>query len=176
MMATAGCGSTPVLIWTARGRTTRHCLPGIMDNKPISRVLVTHMHPDHVGLAGWLVKGLMPNFMSRTDCLMCRAMAGDTGLKAPDEAIRFYHRAGFSESGLALRTFWRLRSAYIPIAANITTSSKMMSWRLAGASGRWKLAADTRRTCLSLLCRFECADFRRSGYSAYLFKCIAISD
>ena len=29
---------------------------GIMDNKPISRVLVTHMHPDHVGLAGWLVK------------------------------------------------------------------------------------------------------------------------
>ena len=75
---------------------------GIMDNKPISRVLVTHMHPDHVGLAGWLVKRFDAEFyMSRTDYLMCRAMAGDTGLKAPDEAIRFYHRAGFSESGLA---------------------------------------------------------------------------
>mgnify|MGYP000093481256 CR=1 FL=1 len=75
---------------------------GIMGDKPLSRVLVTHMHPDHVGLAGWLVKRFDAAFyMSRTDYLMCRAMAGDTGRKAPDEAMQFYHRAGFSEAGLA---------------------------------------------------------------------------
>jgi glyoxylase-like metal-dependent hydrolase (beta-lactamase superfamily II) len=74
---------------------------GFMDGKPIKRVIVTHMHPDHVGLAGWLVKRFDASFnMSRTDYLMCRAMANDTGKKAPDEAIRFYRAAGFDEDAL----------------------------------------------------------------------------
>ena len=74
---------------------------GFMGGKPIKRVIVTHMHPDHVGLAGWLVKHFDARFlMSRTDYLMCRAMAGDTGRKAPEEAIRFYRAAGFSEEGI----------------------------------------------------------------------------
>ena len=48
---------------------------------------------------------------------MCRAMAGDTGLKAPDEAIRFYHRAGFSgiRAGALWRTLWRLRQHIFPL-------------------------------------------------------------
>ncbi len=28
-------------------------LPPLLDNKPLKRVLVTHFHPDHLGLAGW---------------------------------------------------------------------------------------------------------------------------
>jgi glyoxylase-like metal-dependent hydrolase (beta-lactamase superfamily II) len=75
---------------------------GVMGGKPIKNVIVTHMHPDHVGLAGWLVKRFDASFyMSRTDYLMCRAMAADTGRKAPEEAMRFYRAAGFSEEGLA---------------------------------------------------------------------------
>ena len=75
---------------------------GFMGGRPIKNVIVTHMHPDHVGLAGWLVKRFEANFyMSRTDYLMCRAMAADTGRKAPEEAMRFYRAAGFSEEGLA---------------------------------------------------------------------------
>ena len=73
-----------------------------MGGAPITKVLITHMHPDHVGLAGWLVKRFDAQFyMSRTDYLMCRAMAADTGQEAPPEALRFYHAAGFSEDGLA---------------------------------------------------------------------------
>ncbi len=73
-----------------------------MENKPLKRVIVTHMHPDHVGLAGWLVKRFDAAFyMSRTDYLMCRTMAADTGHKAPEEGIRFYHAAGFNEESVA---------------------------------------------------------------------------
>ena len=75
---------------------------GFMGGKPIRRLIITHMHPDHVGLAGWIVNRFDAQFMmSRTDYLMCRAMAADTGRKAPDEAIRFYRAAGFDEEAIA---------------------------------------------------------------------------
>ena len=71
---------------------------GFMGGKRLKKVIVTHLHPDHVGLAGWLVKRFDAAFyMSRTDYLMCRAMAGDTGKKAPEEGVRFYRAAGFDE-------------------------------------------------------------------------------
>ena len=74
---------------------------GFMQGKKIKKVIVTHLHPDHVGLAGWLVKRFDARFyMSRTDYLMCRAMAGDTGKKAPEEGVRFYRAAGFDDYAL----------------------------------------------------------------------------
>ncbi|MDA9230758.1 MBL fold metallo-hydrolase [Alphaproteobacteria bacterium] len=79
-----------------------HLFAGFMGGKPIKNVIVTHMHPDHVGLAGWLVKRFDAQFyMSRTDYLMCRVMAADTGRKAPEEAMRFYKAAGFEDKSLA---------------------------------------------------------------------------
>ena len=39
----------------------------------IKNVIATHMHPDHIGLAGWFVKKYNSNFsMSRTDYLQFR--------------------------------------------------------------------------------------------------------
>jgi glyoxylase-like metal-dependent hydrolase (beta-lactamase superfamily II) len=65
---------------------------------PIKRVIVTHLHPDHVGLAGWLTERFQCDlWMSRTDFLMCRTLAADTGKEAPDVAIRFYRAAGFND-------------------------------------------------------------------------------
>ncbi|MFV0277066.1 MAG: MBL fold metallo-hydrolase, partial [Parahaliea sp.] len=29
---------------------------GFLGGRPITRVICTHMHPDHIGLAGWLVE------------------------------------------------------------------------------------------------------------------------
>lgn len=69
-----------------------------MGGKPIVRVICTHLHPDHVGLAGWLTERFdCALWMSREEFLMCRAMAGDTGREAPDVALRFYQAAGYDK-------------------------------------------------------------------------------
>tara|TARA_R110002110_G_scaffold205066_5_gene416849 strand:+ start:26308 stop:27387 length:1080 start_codon:yes stop_codon:yes gene_type:complete len=74
---------------------------GFMANKPIKRVICTHLHPDHVGLAGWLCERFGCDlWMSREEFLMCRAMAADTGRAAPDVALRFYRAAGYTPSQL----------------------------------------------------------------------------
>ncbi len=69
---------------------------GFMSGRPLRRVIVTHMHPDHVGLAGWLVERFSCDmWMSRTEFLMCRNLVADTGRPAPEVGVRFYHEAGF---------------------------------------------------------------------------------
>lgn len=74
---------------------------GAMANRPVKRVIVTHLHPDHVGLAGWLVRRFgVELWMSRTDYLLCRNLVADTDQEAPEEGIRFYRAAGFSEDAL----------------------------------------------------------------------------
>jgi glyoxylase-like metal-dependent hydrolase (beta-lactamase superfamily II) len=74
---------------------------GPMAGRPVRRVIVTHMHPDHIGLAGWLVRRFgIALWMSRTDYLMCRNLAGDTTQEAPEEALRFYRAAGLSEDAV----------------------------------------------------------------------------
>ncbi|MDX1734580.1 MAG: MBL fold metallo-hydrolase [Halioglobus sp.] len=76
---------------------------GIMGNKPVTRVICTHLHPDHVGLAGWITERFDCRlWMSREEFLMCRAMAADTGRSAPDVAIRYYRAAGYDEEQLDL--------------------------------------------------------------------------
>jgi glyoxylase-like metal-dependent hydrolase (beta-lactamase superfamily II) len=65
---------------------------------PISRVIVTHMHPDHVGMAGWLTRKFDCRlWMTRLEYLNCRALVADTGREAPADALAFYRRAGWSE-------------------------------------------------------------------------------
>jgi glyoxylase-like metal-dependent hydrolase (beta-lactamase superfamily II) len=71
---------------------------GSMGGRPVKRVIVTHMHPDHIGLAGWLVrKSGVELWITRTEFLMCRNLVSDTGQEAPEEGLRFYRGAGFSE-------------------------------------------------------------------------------
>ena len=74
----------------------------VMEDRPVRRVIVTHLHPDHVGLAGWLVRRFdVDLWMSRTDYLMCRNLVADTGQEAPEEGTRFYRAAGLFWSSAA---------------------------------------------------------------------------
>ena len=77
----------------------------IIDGEPVngrlSRVIVTHMHPDHVGMAGWLCDQYdLALSMTRAEYLMCRVLAADTGRAAPDEGIAFYRAAGFDDDAI----------------------------------------------------------------------------
>ena len=68
-----------------------------MSDAPVTHVIATHMHPDHVGCAGWLVSQLgVDLWMSRDEYMMCRILVADTGRDAPDAGLRFYEAAGFS--------------------------------------------------------------------------------
>ena len=67
----------------------------------ITRILCTHMHPDHVGMAGWLTRKFQCRlWMTRLEYLTCRTLTADTGREAPDDAIRFYQQAGWPEDAL----------------------------------------------------------------------------
>ena len=71
------------------------------ETRPLTRVFVTHMHPDHVGMAGWLTRKFNCRlWMTRQEYLNCRVLAADTGREAPDDAIAFYHRAGWSDAAI----------------------------------------------------------------------------
>ena len=68
---------------------------------PITRVLVTHLHPDHVGCAGWIAEKFgIDLWMSREEYLLCRVLVADTGRPAPPAALRFYTGAGFDSGSL----------------------------------------------------------------------------
>ncbi len=67
----------------------------------ITRVFATHMHPDHVGMAGWLTRKFQCRlWMTRLEYLTCRTLIADTGREAPEDAIRFYRECGWNEAAL----------------------------------------------------------------------------
>lgn len=67
----------------------------------VGRVIVTHMHPDHSGCAGWLCQELEAElWMSRDEYMLCRVLAADTGRKAPSNGVEFYRAAGFPDEAL----------------------------------------------------------------------------
>jgi len=69
----------------------------------VNRVICTHLHPDHTGLAGWLCRRFgAPLLMTRGEYFLCRLMAADTGKAAPKEGIRFYEKCGFTQDQIEL--------------------------------------------------------------------------
>ncbi len=74
---------------------------GLLRGRPVTRVIATHLHPDHMGMAGWLTRKFDARlWITRTEYLMCRTLAADTGREAPDDAIRFYRHCGWSDAAL----------------------------------------------------------------------------
>jgi glyoxylase-like metal-dependent hydrolase (beta-lactamase superfamily II) len=72
-----------------------------MGGKPVLRVICTHMHPDHIGLAGWLCEQFdCPLWMTREEYVMCQLMASYTGHDAPKAGVDFYRGAGFDNDQL----------------------------------------------------------------------------
>jgi len=73
----------------------------VMQNAPVERIFVTHMHPDHAGCAGWLCEKLDADlWMSREEYLLCRILTADTGRDTPQAGIDFYHAAAFPEQAM----------------------------------------------------------------------------
>ena len=79
----------------------RAAFAGAMQGLPVTRVIVTHLHPDHVGMAGWLARKFDSRlWMTRLEYISCRMLAADTGREAPEDGVRFYRAAGWGEEGI----------------------------------------------------------------------------
>jgi len=108
----------------------------------VTRVFVTHMHPDHIGMAGWLTRKFGCRlWISRLEYLTCRALAADTGREAPDDAIDFYRRAGWSED--ALETYRTRFGGYGKMIYALPDSYRRLSdgEDIAIGGQRWRVVA-----------------------------------
>jgi glyoxylase-like metal-dependent hydrolase (beta-lactamase superfamily II) len=64
----------------------------------VTRVICTHFHPDHIGLAGWLTgRFQVPLWMTREEWLFARMLTTDIRDAPPAEALAYWRAAGWDE-------------------------------------------------------------------------------
>jgi glyoxylase-like metal-dependent hydrolase (beta-lactamase superfamily II) len=77
-------------------------LAGPLAGRAVTRILCTHFHPDHIGLAGWLCERFSaPLWMTREEWLFARMLAADVRDSPPPEAFTYWRAAGWSEERIA---------------------------------------------------------------------------
>ncbi len=88
---------------------------GVLGGRPVSRILITHYHPDHIGLAGWLSARwgvpieITPGEWRATEA----AFAGDTS--KPKDRARYFQSHGLDdERNTALRARGNLYRRGVP--------------------------------------------------------------
>ena len=73
-------------------------MAGPLGGRPVTRVVVTHHHPDHVGLAGWFQSDHGAELVTtRTAWLFARMLMLDRQETLPPETLDFYRGAGMAD-------------------------------------------------------------------------------
>ena len=74
-------------------------MAGPLRGRPIKRVLLTHHHPDHVGMVGWLqAEHGAELWTTRTAWLFARMLTLDVQEQWPEETLAFYRSAGMDKA------------------------------------------------------------------------------
>jgi len=72
-------------------------LGGLLGGRAINRIIATHFHPDHAGMAGWLCGRTGAElFMSQTDYLTSLVIQRDPGRLESEPYVSFYRDHGLS--------------------------------------------------------------------------------
>ena len=74
---------------------------GPLAGKPVGRVILTHHHPDHIGLAGWFAERGAEVWATRVAWLFGRMLTLDHHHRPTPRHIEFRRRAGMPEDLLA---------------------------------------------------------------------------
>lgn len=78
-----------------------------LEGKPVTAVIVTHLHPDHLGAAGWLCQRFdAPLMMSRLEYVSACMMMADGAMAPSEVGEAHYRKQGWSEADIAL---WKSR-------------------------------------------------------------------
>ena len=79
-------------------------LAGPLQGRPVRRVIATHHHPDHIGLAGWFQTAHGADLVTtRTAWLMARMLQLDEQDRPPPETLAFWRSAGMNAGILSTR-------------------------------------------------------------------------
>ena len=75
----------------------RRIMDGPLKGLPITRLISTHHHPDHIGLAGWMQTEMgVELWTSRTSWLMARMLTLDKHEVQKEETLRHYRSGGMA--------------------------------------------------------------------------------
>jgi glyoxylase-like metal-dependent hydrolase (beta-lactamase superfamily II) len=75
---------------------------GPLAGRTVTRIICTHFHPDHIGLAGWLAERFgVPLWMTRDEWLFARMLTADIRDAPPREALAYWRAAGWDEERIA---------------------------------------------------------------------------
>jgi glyoxylase-like metal-dependent hydrolase (beta-lactamase superfamily II) len=90
---------------SARGKAIwQRLLDGPLGGRPVRRVIVTHHHPDHVGLAGWFQEALGAElWTTRTAWLYARMLVLDVQERPVPRTVAFWRSAGMPAEAIATR-------------------------------------------------------------------------
>lgn len=119
---------------------------GPLADTRITRVFGTHLHPDHIGLAGWIAKRQQVKlWMTRGEMLTARAIVADSSDVAPDEVLAQSRAAGWDDEAIERqraggwnmfqRMIFALPRSYVRIADGDRIYFGKHMWRVVTGSG-----------------------------------------
>ena len=132
---------------TAEARASWKALAkGPLAGERITRMIGTHFHPDHIGLAGWMCDHHhCPLIMTRGEWLTARMLVADARDAVPDDMIAFWRGAGWDDAQLAhavargwsgfRRIITPLPLSFTRIADGETLRIGKVDWRVVVGSG-----------------------------------------
>jgi glyoxylase-like metal-dependent hydrolase (beta-lactamase superfamily II) len=92
---------------------------GPLAGRTVTRVICTHFHPDHLGLAGWLTERFgVPLWMTRGEWLFGRLLSSDVREAPPAAALAYWRSAGWAEDRIeaeAAKGWGRFASVVSPV-------------------------------------------------------------
>jgi len=115
-------------------------------NTRITKMIGTHFHPDHIGLAGWMCDHhAAPLIMTRAEWLTARMLAADARDSVPHEMLAFWRSAGWGSEQIdhATAKGWAgfrkiitpLPLSYTRIENGDTLTIGTRDWRVVTGSG-----------------------------------------
>jgi len=111
-----------------------------LDGLPVLRVIVTHFHPDHMGLASWLCERWSCRlWMSATDYNLARLASGSTVGMGGETAANFFASHGLTDPDSQAKI--RARASYYPsmVPAVPTSYARLMEGQVLRIGGHdWR--------------------------------------
>jgi len=112
----------------------------------ITQVICTHLHPDHIGLAGWMCAYHdCPLVMTRGEWLTARLLIADARDTVPDEMIAFWRAGGWDDEQINHASShgwsgWRRIVSPMPLGYRRISEGDVMTiggrpWRIVTGNG-----------------------------------------